>query len=73
MALVVDVGEVVLLEGGRALEAELEVTAALDDGGDLGSSEEAAALEVVELLGHPLHAELDDVRHGETIGGGWIW
>lgn len=52
-----------MLERGGALEAELEVAAAADDLGELGAGEEAAPLEVVELVGHALEPELDHVRH----------
>lgn len=62
--LVGDVVEEVLPERGVASDAELEVAAAADDVGELGAGEEAPALEVVELVGHPLEAVLDGVRHG---------
>lgn len=64
LLLVVDVEEEVGLEGGGALEPVLEVAAAGDDAGELGPGEEAAAVEVVELVGHALQPVLDHVRHG---------
>ena len=70
--LVGDVVEEVGAERGAASEAELEVAAAADDLGELGAGEEAPALEVVELVGHPLEAVLHGVRHGDVpaAGGG---
>ena len=50
MSLVLDVGQEVLLERAGPLEAVLEIAALLDDLGELAACEEAAPLEVVELL-----------------------
>lgn len=63
LSLVLDVGEVVLLERTGALEAVLELPALLDNLGDLAAREEAATLEVVELVHHALEAVLHYVRH----------
>lgn len=62
--LVGDVVEEVLAERGVASEAVLEVAALADDVGELGAREEAPALQVVQLVGHPLQAVLHRVRHG---------
>jgi len=62
--LVGDVVEEVLAERGVAAEAVLEVAALADDVGELGAREEAPALQVVQLVGHPLQAVLHRVRHG---------
>lgn len=64
-----DVVEEVGLARGVTAEAELEVAAAAHDLGELGAGEEAPALEVVELIGHPLEAVLHRVRH---LGAGAV-
>ena len=63
--LVGDVVEEVLAERGVAAEAVLEVAALADDVGELSAREEAPALQVVQLVRHPLQAVLHRVRHGD--------
>lgn len=55
------------MEGG--IGAILEVSSMVDDFGDLSIGEEAVPLEVVKLVSHVLHPELDDVHHLLLLSG----
>lgn len=63
LSLVIDVGQVVLLERARALEPVLVLAALLNDLGYLPARKEASYLEVVELVHHALEPVLHHVSH----------
>lgn len=63
VGLVVDVGDEVLLEGAGALETVLELTPLLHDLRDLSTIEEASALQLLQLVCHPLESVPYHVRH----------
>ena len=64
LSLVLDVGQEILLQRTRTLQPVLELSPLLHDLRDLAPAEEAALLEVVELVHHALQTVLHHVRHG---------
>ncbi len=63
LSLVLDVGQVVLLERARPFQTVLVLAALLHDLGDLAASEDFELLEVVELVHHALQPVMHHVSH----------